>query len=112
MKYEVFIKREGEWYLADVPALPGCISQGRSEEEVLLNIRKIIADHMQADHSGSPNAARPRIVKVEFPEYDVEMSNDDINSRDPILQLSGLGKELWAGIDPDEHVRREREAWG
>jgi len=30
---------------------------------------------------------------------------------DPILQLSGLGREVWEGIDPDEYVRRERESW-
>jgi plasmid stability protein len=28
-----------------------------------------------------------------------------------ILALKGLGKELWEGIDPAEHVRRERESW-
>jgi plasmid stability protein len=29
-----------------------------------------------------------------------------------ILELRGLGKEGWAGVDPAEHVRRERDAWG
>jgi plasmid stability protein len=28
-----------------------------------------------------------------------------------ILELRGLGKEVWQGIDPDEHVERERQAW-
>jgi len=28
-----------------------------------------------------------------------------------ILGLQGLGKELWATIDVDEHVDRERESW-
>ena len=28
-----------------------------------------------------------------------------------ILDLQGLGKELWEGIDPAEHVRRERTSW-
>ena len=30
---------------------------------------------------------------------------------DPILQLRGLGKEIWAGEDPDRYVRRVREGW-
>ncbi|MGA8073091.1 MAG: hypothetical protein WB995_06410 [Candidatus Acidiferrales bacterium] len=30
---------------------------------------------------------------------------------DSILALSGLGKELWAGEDPDDYVRRLREDW-
>ncbi len=28
-----------------------------------------------------------------------------------ILELQGLGKELWRDIDPAEHVERERAAW-
>ncbi len=28
-----------------------------------------------------------------------------------ILELRGLGKELWRGIDADGHVARERAAW-
>jgi plasmid stability protein len=28
-----------------------------------------------------------------------------------ILELRGLGKELWEGIDPVEHVRAERDSW-
>jgi plasmid stability protein len=29
-----------------------------------------------------------------------------------ILELDGLGKELWEGIDPVEYVRAERDSWG
>ncbi len=28
-----------------------------------------------------------------------------------LLDLRGLGKELWQGIDPVEHVRAERDSW-
>lgn len=28
-----------------------------------------------------------------------------------LLELEGLGKELWEGIDAAEYVAREREAW-
>jgi hypothetical protein len=28
-----------------------------------------------------------------------------------ILELEGLGKHIWEGIDPDEYVRQERDAW-
>jgi plasmid stability protein len=28
-----------------------------------------------------------------------------------ILELQGLGKELWQGLDAAEHVQRERAAW-
>lgn len=29
-----------------------------------------------------------------------------------ILDLEGLGKEIWEGIDPDEYVAKERDSWG
>jgi hypothetical protein len=28
-----------------------------------------------------------------------------------IMELQGLGKEVWAGIDAAEHIRRERDEW-
>jgi hypothetical protein len=28
-----------------------------------------------------------------------------------ILELQGLGKEIWQGIDVEEYIRRERESW-
>lgn len=28
-----------------------------------------------------------------------------------ILELGGLGKEIWKGIDAAEHVQRERASW-
>ena len=34
-----------------------------------------------------------------------------IEKRDPILELRGLGKEIWAGEDPDEYVSRLRGGW-
>ncbi|MBI2998809.1 MAG: hypothetical protein HYY46_10255 [Deltaproteobacteria bacterium] len=28
-----------------------------------------------------------------------------------ILSLKGLGKEIWRGVEPEEHVDRERNSW-
>ncbi len=28
-----------------------------------------------------------------------------------IVDLDGLGKEVWKGVDPDEYVAKERESW-
>lgn len=28
-----------------------------------------------------------------------------------ILELRGLGKEIWAGIDAQEYVNQERDSW-
>ena len=29
-----------------------------------------------------------------------------------IMELEGLGAELWKGIDAQEYVRKERDSWG
>jgi hypothetical protein len=28
-----------------------------------------------------------------------------------LLELRGLGKEVWTGLDPDEYIRQERSSW-
>ena len=28
-----------------------------------------------------------------------------------IMELKGLGKDIWQGIDPDEYVAKERDSW-
>jgi predicted RNase H-like HicB family nuclease len=33
---------EDQWFIAEVPSLPGCISQGRTREEAIENIREAI----------------------------------------------------------------------
>ena len=40
MRYKVLL-REGEdgWVIAECPAIPGCITQGRTEEEAIANVR-------------------------------------------------------------------------
>jgi len=35
-------KAEDDWYVVECPALPGCVSQGRTEEEALNNIKEAI----------------------------------------------------------------------
>jgi hypothetical protein len=35
----------------------------------------------------------------------------DIIKNDPLRALRGLGKHIWAGVDPDEYVRSLREGW-
>jgi predicted RNase H-like HicB family nuclease len=43
MKYKVVIT-EGEdvWYVVECPAIPGCVSQGKTIEETLENIKDAI----------------------------------------------------------------------
>ncbi len=42
MIYKVIIKQEAGWYIAECPAIPGCISQGKTLKEIRVNIKDAI----------------------------------------------------------------------
>ena len=49
MKYRVLIEQdENGVYVAEVPALPGCISQGQTREEAVENVREAIAAYLES----------------------------------------------------------------
>ncbi len=56
MKLAVIIRPGEDGYLiADCPALPGCMSQGRTEKEALRNIKEAIALWLEVEaekHAG------------------------------------------------------------
>lgn len=48
MKLHVVIEQdEAGYYVAEVPALPGCLSQGKSREEALANVKEAIAGWLE-----------------------------------------------------------------
>lgn len=52
----VYLGEDGYW-VAECPSLPGCISQGRSREEALTNIKEAIRGYVAAleeDHLPVP----------------------------------------------------------
>ncbi|HKQ54031.1 MAG TPA: type II toxin-antitoxin system HicB family antitoxin [Pyrinomonadaceae bacterium] len=49
MKYRVLIEQDEDGvYVAEVPSLPGCISQGETREQALENIREAIAGYLES----------------------------------------------------------------
>ncbi len=46
MKYAVSLKKTDEGYSVSVPGLPGCWSQGKTEEEALSNIEEAIVEYL------------------------------------------------------------------
>lgn len=49
MKYRVFIEQDEDGvYVAEVPSLPGCISQGHTRADALRNIREAIAAYLES----------------------------------------------------------------
>ncbi|TAJ26387.1 MAG: type II toxin-antitoxin system HicB family antitoxin [Nitrospirae bacterium] len=48
MKLHVVVEPdETGYYVAEVPALPGCLSQGKTREEALVNIKEAIAGWLE-----------------------------------------------------------------
>jgi predicted RNase H-like HicB family nuclease len=48
MKYKVVLQRSEEGYSVSCPGLPGCWSQGQTEEEALENIQDAIREYLEA----------------------------------------------------------------
>jgi len=48
MKFKVVLKESEEGYSVSCPGLPGCWSQGRTEEEAIENIRDAIREYLAA----------------------------------------------------------------
>lgn len=46
MRYKVALQKSEEGYAVSVPGLPGCWSQGATEEEALENIKDAIRDFL------------------------------------------------------------------
>ena len=48
MKYKIALRKTDEGYSVSVPGLPGCWSQGATEEEALENIQDAIREYLAA----------------------------------------------------------------
>lgn len=47
MRYRVVLERDEDGvFVAEVPSLPGCVSQGRTRDEALANVREAIAGYV------------------------------------------------------------------
>ncbi len=48
MRQVVVYRGEDEYWIAECPSLPGCVSQGRSKEEAIDNIKEAIKGYVAA----------------------------------------------------------------
>jgi predicted RNase H-like HicB family nuclease len=66
MKLLVTLERdETGMIVAECPAIPGCVSQGRSEDEAMANVREAIAVCLEARaEAGMPLTVAVRQVEV------------------------------------------------
>ena len=61
MHYDILITRDEDagMFLAEVPDLPGCFSQGETEEQAAANAREAIALHVQTLREMGREIPRP-----------------------------------------------------
>lgn len=69
MRYDVYITKKDELYIAAVPALPGCTTLGRSEAEVLKNIRDVIEGYLRLLKEQRRPFPSVKVVKVHHARY-------------------------------------------
>ncbi|TDA70382.1 MAG: type II toxin-antitoxin system HicB family antitoxin [Clostridia bacterium] len=65
MRQVVLYPGEDGYWVAECPSLPGCISQGRTKEEAIANIREAIQGYiaaMEEDHLPVPEERFETIV--------------------------------------------------
>lgn len=56
----VLQKGESGWIVVECPALPGCVSQGKDEEEALDNIKEAITAWLWAEDQKASKAMKPK----------------------------------------------------
>ncbi|MFH1266498.1 MAG: type II toxin-antitoxin system HicB family antitoxin [Planctomycetota bacterium] len=68
MRYRVLIEQDEDGvYVAEVPALPGCISQGRTRSEAVQNVKEAIAAYLEslrAHEEAVPPSISEEVVEV------------------------------------------------
>jgi len=63
MKYKIALRETGDGYSVSVPGLPGCWSQGATEDEAITNIQDAIREYLAA-RDGLLDGATIREVEV------------------------------------------------
>lgn len=49
MQYRVIIQQDEDgWFVAECPALPGCVSQGKTRAEAVSNVRDAIKGYVES----------------------------------------------------------------
>jgi antitoxin HicB len=70
MRYRVLLETDEDGvFVAEVPSLPGCVSQGATRAEALANIKEAITGYLESlDRHGEPV---PPSISEEVVEVDV-----------------------------------------
>jgi hypothetical protein len=62
------------------------------------------------DEHTEPLPREQQVQLLDLLRNELENGDDD-RERHSILELHGLGKEIWQGVDPKEYVRKLSDEW-
>ena len=65
MLFNVVLEEDEGWVVAECPALPGCVSQGKDEKEALENIKEAITAWLWVENQ----KAIEKIIKSLLPAH-------------------------------------------
>ena len=68
------------------------------------NTRNIYDEHIK------PLPREQQVQLLDLLQAELE-NGDDNGQRRSILELHGLGKEIWQGVDGNEYVKKLRDEW-
>ena len=65
MKLKIIVhEAEEREYWAEVPAIPGCATQGRTLDELLSNVHEAVEGCLSVDMSDASLSSKDRIVEI------------------------------------------------
>jgi len=64
MLFNIILEKEDDWIIAECPALPGCVSQGKDEKEALENIKEAITAWLWAENQKAVEKTKDKSVLV------------------------------------------------
>ncbi|MFB3766014.1 MAG: type II toxin-antitoxin system HicB family antitoxin [Methanotrichaceae archaeon] len=65
MRFKILISEvEGGWFVVECPSLPGCVSQGRTVEEALENIKDAIQGCLDVLNEITTTKGSGRVIGV------------------------------------------------
>ena len=87
MKYRVALQESEEGFSVRVPGLPGCVSQGTTEEEALANIADAVREYFRR-WANSPS--RPEVSNLPHPG-DEGLAGTALQNRDcHLVDMPGI----------------------
>jgi hypothetical protein len=79
----------------------------RGDEAVATDLEKLYSQHIKP----LPPADRLRLLALMAQGLTDQEAPDEARPKRSILELHGLGAEIWEGIDAQEYVNQLREEW-